>query len=56
MFSKFCRSYLPTCKSRLVVEHLYQVLFKYTVFQLENEKGRAPGRALFAKWAREGTF
>ena len=27
-----------------------------TVFQLENEKGRAPGRALCAKWAREGTF
>ena len=22
-----------------------------TVFQLENEKGRAPGRALCAKWA-----
>ena len=27
-----------------------------SVFQLENEKGRAPGRALCAKWAREGTF
>ena len=26
------------------------------VFQLGNEKGRAPGRALCAKWAREGTF
>ena len=26
------------------------------VFQLETEKGRAPGRTLCAKWAREGTF
>ena len=26
------------------------------VFQLENEKGRAPGRALCTKWAMEGTF
>ena len=31
-------------------------LRKKTVFQLENEKGRAPGWALCAKWAREGTF
>ena len=29
---------------------------KLTVIQLENEKGRAPGRALCAKWAKEGTF
>ena len=26
------------------------------VFQLENEKGRAPGRALCTKRIREGTF
>ena len=29
---------------------------RYAVFQLGNEKGRAPGKALCAKWAREGTF
>ena len=32
------------------------IMILYSVFQLENEKGRAPGRALCAKWAREGTF
>ena len=33
-----------------------KVITSKSVFQLENEKGRAPGRALCAKWAREGTF
>ena len=33
-----------------------EVINSIAVFQLENEKGRAPGRALCAKWAREGTF
>ena len=27
-----------------------------SVFQLENEKGKAPGRTLCEKWAKEGTF
>ena len=41
-------------------KHEMDVYMKFfmvnAVFQLENEKGRAPGRALCAKWAREGTF
>ena len=28
----------------------------FPVFQLENEKGRAPGRALGAQWTKEGAF
>ena len=33
-----------------------QVKGGHIVFQLENEKGRAQGRALCAQWTKEGTF
>ena len=42
--------------SELLPAAEHQAYNTSTVFQLENEKGRAPDRALCAKWAREGTF
>ena len=39
--------------SQKIPPHRYNTMTIASVFQLENEKGRAPGRALFG---REGTY
>ena len=46
---------MTTLKS-LTTMHCNRKLNAPSVLQIENEKGRAPGRALCAKWAREGVF